>query len=85
MKKPHNKRSYSAARAIELHAEANKSDPFAGARMSMTLRKGQDNATKVAHAAQRIVTARNAALKEAFKAWKGSEQRYHFMQQLFAA
>jgi hypothetical protein len=62
--------SVSVQKAISLHAEANKSDPFAGARMSMTLRKGQDNQHKVAEAAQRVLTARKAAIKRAFNEWK---------------
>lgn len=68
--KPRNLRSVSAAKAIALHEEANKSDPFARARMSMTLRKGLDDPSKVAKDAKRILDDRKARIKAAFEEWK---------------
>ncbi|KJC51069.1 hypothetical protein UP09_03210 [Bradyrhizobium sp. LTSP885] len=66
--KKHNRR-VSTLDAIRLHAEANKSDPFAARRMEMTLRKRHDNPKDVADEAQRILDTRAAAIRKAFAEW----------------
>lgn len=47
------------ARAVALHSEAHKSDPFAGARMALHLRRGLDTAGEVIRAAQSLLAARH--------------------------
>jgi predicted DNA binding CopG/RHH family protein len=65
--------------AIALHAEANKSDPFAAKRMAMTLRNRNDKPKEVAAEAQRIIDARAASVKKSFAEWLKSEQRVTMM------
>lgn len=60
--------------ALRLHAEANKSDPFAAKRMAMTLaRDGYKEIKEVAAESKRILDARDAATAKAFAAWKASQ------------
>jgi hypothetical protein len=62
--------------ALRLHAEANKSDPFAAKRMAMTFKRDGFKEVKEVHAeSQRIIAARDQAVRKAFNAWKMSEQR----------
>jgi hypothetical protein len=55
--------------AIRLHAEANKSDPFASRRMAMTLAKHPGEIRDVAEESKRIIDARIAAVKRAYADW----------------
>lgn len=63
--------NYSRMQAIALHAEANKSDPFAAKRIAMTIaRDGYKEAQEIATESKRILDARDAAVRKAFAAWK---------------
>jgi hypothetical protein len=69
-------RRYSTAAAIALHAEANKSDPFASRRIAMQIaRGGFKEAHEVGKESQRILDARDVAIKKAYAEWLKSEQR----------
>lgn len=56
--KKRTQRSYSIDAAARLHAEANRTDPFAGRRMLMYLQRGIDSANEVAAEALRKINAR---------------------------
>lgn len=61
--------------ALRLHAEANKSDPFAAKRMAMTFARDGYKEVKEVHAeSKRILDARDAAVKKAFAAWKALQE-----------
>jgi hypothetical protein len=62
MAKKHTRR-VSLFDAIALHAEANKSDPFAAKRMAMTLRNRNDKPKEVAEEAKRLLDNRQARIK----------------------
>ena len=47
-------------RAVSLHADANRSDPFAAGRMRLHLTRGLDSAAEVIRAAQSTINARLA-------------------------
>ncbi len=64
---------------ISLHAEANKSDPFAGARMSLALSKHHDNPDEVAADAKRLLATRHAKIEEEHKVWRKSSTRREMM------
>jgi cellulase/cellobiase CelA1 len=74
MAKKHTRR-VSLFAAIDLHAEANKSDPFAAKRMAMTLRNRNDKPKEVAEEAQRLLNNRTARIKRYGSAdWLSVEQ-----------
>ena len=58
-----NTRRFTAAAAIALHTEANKSDPFAARRMALVLSKHPREAKHVAEEAQRLVGYRTERAK----------------------
>jgi hypothetical protein len=62
MAKKHTRR-VSLFDAIALHAEANKSDPFAAKRMAMTLRNRNDKPKEVHAEATRLIENRQARIK----------------------
>lgn len=70
---------------VSLHAEANNSDPFARARMSLTLRLGHDNPNEVTADARRILAARHARCDADHKAWMKSPERKEIMKHLRGA
>ncbi len=77
-------RSLPTSAIIALHAEANLSDPFARARMSMTLRLGQDRPDAVADDARRMLAARHARNDADHKVWLKSPERKEVMKHLRA-
>lgn len=77
MAKPKNtrRRHYSVAAAIALHAEANKSDPFAAKRMGMTLARHPRETKHVGEEAVRLNDARTSRIKRRSVAdWVSREQ-----------
>ncbi|KRR22143.1 hypothetical protein [Bradyrhizobium retamae] len=78
MAKPKNNRRshFSRSAAIALHAEANKSDPFAAKRIAMTIaRDGHKEAQETAKESKRLLDAGNARLARRTVAdWLSNEQ-----------
>lgn len=68
MAKKHTRR-VSLFDAIALHAEANKSDPFAAKRMAMTLRNRNDKPKEVHAEATRLIDSRHASIKRKGAEW----------------
>jgi hypothetical protein len=74
MAKKHTRR-VSLFDAIALHAEANKSDPFAAKRMAVTLRNRNDKPKEVHAEATRLIDNRTARIKRKRAAdWVSQEQ-----------
>ena len=67
--------NYSRMQAIALHAEANKSDPFASRRIAMVIaRDGHKEAQEIATESKRILDARDAAIRKAYAEWVKSPE-----------
>jgi hypothetical protein len=73
MAKKHTRR-VSLFDAIALHAEANKSDPFAAKRMAMTLRNRNDKPKEVHAEATRLIASRAASIHRNGAEWLKPEQ-----------
>jgi hypothetical protein len=76
MAKKHTRR-VSLFDAIALHAEANKSDPFAAKRMAMTLRNRNDKPKEVHAEATRLIAANAKRIERTGAAdWVSDAQHY---------
>jgi hypothetical protein len=73
MAKKHTRR-VSLFDAIALHAEANKSDPFAAKRIAMTFRNRNDKPKEVHAEATRLIDSRHASIKRNGAEWIKPEQ-----------
>lgn len=70
MAKSKSTRRFSRYDAIALHAEANKSDPFAAKRIAMTIaRDGYKEQQAIGEESQRLIEARAVATRKAYREW----------------
>jgi hypothetical protein len=66
--------------AARLHAEANPTDPFAYARMSLYLRRGFEDVKQVKEDALKAINIRTMARKEQEKKWHLLQKQFHQQQ-----